>query len=139
MKLMNKLINLSVFVIVGIFLIFASNNICAQQKQHKHKNKQVFVDKNGDGYNDMAPDHDGDGIPNGLDPDWTKGRGRKLNYIDADGDGINDLIQINNQTDFENVNMHQNGSRESIMNSDQEIQKGHKRGKGNKQLFGFVR
>lgn len=32
-----------------------------------------FVDKDGDGYNDRAPDHDGDGIPNGLDPDW-KGR-----------------------------------------------------------------
>jgi hypothetical protein len=31
-----------------------------------------FVDLNGDGYNDNAPDHDGDGIPNGQDPDWTR-------------------------------------------------------------------
>jgi len=31
-----------------------------------------FVDLNGDGFNDNAPDHDGDGIPNGLDPDWVK-------------------------------------------------------------------
>ena len=29
-----------------------------------------FVDKDGDGYNDNAPDHDGDGIPNGQDPDY---------------------------------------------------------------------
>jgi len=33
---------------------------------------QVFIDENGDGYNDNAPDHDNDGIPNGLDPDWIK-------------------------------------------------------------------
>lgn len=31
-----------------------------------------FVDEDGDGFNDLAPDHDGDGIPNGLDPDWIK-------------------------------------------------------------------
>lgn len=31
-----------------------------------------FVDKNGDGYNDNAPDTDGDGIPNCLDPDFKK-------------------------------------------------------------------
>lgn len=31
-----------------------------------------FVDENGDGYNDNAPDHDGDGIPNGKDPDWIR-------------------------------------------------------------------
>ncbi len=29
-----------------------------------------FVDENGDGFNDLAPDADGDGIPNGLDPDY---------------------------------------------------------------------
>lgn len=31
-----------------------------------------FVDEDGDGFNDLAPDHDGDGIPNGLDEDWVK-------------------------------------------------------------------
>jgi len=31
-----------------------------------------FVDENGDGFNDLAPDADGDGIPNGLDPDYVK-------------------------------------------------------------------
>ena len=29
-----------------------------------------FVDEDGDGFNDLAPDEDGDGIPNGLDPDY---------------------------------------------------------------------
>lgn len=31
-----------------------------------------FIDENGDGYNDLAPDADGDGIPNGLDPDYVR-------------------------------------------------------------------
>lgn len=40
-----------------------------------------FVDANGDGYNDNAPDDDGDGIPNGQDPDYTRpqdGTGKHL-------------------------------------------------------------
>ena len=30
-----------------------------------------FMDENGDGINDRAPDHDGDGIPNCQDPEWS--------------------------------------------------------------------
>jgi hypothetical protein len=63
------------------------------------KHGKNFVDKNGDGYNDNAPDDDGDGIPNGLDPDYVKKKKRKtmkdLPFIDLDGDGINDNLQIN--------------------------------------------
>lgn len=55
-----------------------------------------FVDENGDGYNDNAPDHDGDGIPNGLDPDYTgpkvrSGKGAK-GFVDLNGDGLNDNV-----------------------------------------------
>jgi hypothetical protein len=53
-----------------------------------------FVDEDGDGFNDNAPDLDGDGIPNGQDPDYdgTKARQGKgaRGFIDEDGDGIND-------------------------------------------------
>jgi hypothetical protein len=31
-----------------------------------------FVDEDGDGFNDNAPDHDGDGIPNGQDSDYAR-------------------------------------------------------------------
>jgi len=31
-----------------------------------------FIDENGDGFNDLAPDADGDGIPNGLDADYVR-------------------------------------------------------------------
>jgi len=54
-----------------------------------------FVDTDGDGYNDRAPDHDGDGIPNGQDQDWIKGQkngkgpgwGNKGQKGDCDGTG----------------------------------------------------
>jgi hypothetical protein len=56
-----------------------------QQQQHG----MHFVDEDGDGYNDNAPDQDGDGIPNGLDPDFV---GKRSGFVDLDGDGINDNV-----------------------------------------------
>ena len=45
----------------------------------------------------VLADHDGDGIPNGQDPDFIKGaglgRGNGTNFIDENGDGICDLYQ----------------------------------------------
>ncbi|MEZ5069579.1 MAG: hypothetical protein R2751_01080 [Bacteroidales bacterium] len=59
----------------------------------QHGEKQTFVDLDGDGYNDNAPDHDGDGIPNGLDPDWKRrNRSQRLPFVDLNGDGVNDNL-----------------------------------------------
>jgi hypothetical protein len=50
-----------------------------------------FLDENGDGFNDLAPDADGDGIPNGLDSDYAPpldGTGNRFNAdtgCDEDG------------------------------------------------------
>ena len=62
-----------------------------------------FVDEDGDGVNDNAPDHDQDGIPNGQDPDYErqtgvgKAQGKDLQkghgFVDMDGDGLNDWAQ----------------------------------------------
>lgn len=53
-----------------------------------------FIDADGDGKNDNARDHDGDGIPNGQDPDYVRiGAGAARGFIDTDGDGINDRLQ----------------------------------------------
>lgn len=49
-----------------------------------------FVDRDGDGYDDNAPDHDGDGIPNGVDADYTGPRRGMRAFVDADADGYND-------------------------------------------------
>ena len=127
---MKDIIKLHIIVIIGILVIFADNNLYAQQKQHKRA--KIFIDANGDGYNDNAPDHDGDGIPNGLDPDYSKKQNRKMHYIDANGDGINDLLQNNDQTNLQSENMRQNKSSESMLNNDEEVHKSHQRNKRNK-------
>jgi len=71
-------------------------NTVQTSQQAKIIHGPYFIDKNGDGYNDNAPDHDGDGIPNGLDPDYQgAGKGmRKQQFVDTDGDGIADNVGL---------------------------------------------
>ncbi len=76
---------------------FAATSTFAQETQNSGKTQHGsgFVDVDGDGYNDNAPDHDGDGIPNGLDKDWQKlnrEKRRQGRFTDLDGDGINDHL-----------------------------------------------
>jgi hypothetical protein len=88
---MNKMMMLlTAGLALAVFALFAAP-VMAQTEEHGAN----FVDENGDGYNDNAPDHDGDGIPNGQDPDYVrpgnaKGNSRGLGFVDEDGDGIND-------------------------------------------------
>jgi len=58
----------------------------------RYRNETRFVDENGDGINDLARDADGDGIPNGQDPDWTK---------PLDGSGYKDQNRIGRPDDTE--------------------------------------
>ncbi len=97
------------FILIGL-LIFSTDNFAQDStkaqnqrqiktkvntgKQTQKKHGRKFVDKDGDGYNDNAPDHDGDGIPNGLDDDYM-GAGKNA-FIDLDGDGINDNLNYGN-------------------------------------------
>ena len=77
--------NRSRTVLVLSFLLLLSLGLWAQ---NRHQGTRVtsdpgtchFVDENGDGINDLCLDHDGDGVPNRLDPDWQRpmdGSGRK--------------------------------------------------------------
>jgi len=98
------------FVYAAIFVLSFSGNLFAQDSTNVEQKKKVhnplFIDKDGDGYNDNAPDHDGDGIPNGLDPDWQKLKKeknkKKRRFIDLDGDGVDDNLQLG---DPKNQNM----------------------------------
>lgn len=91
------------FILFFSLIIFISvtSNLAAQDStkstEKKIEHGQNFVDEDGDGYNDNAPDHDGDGIPNGLDPDWLKLKKEKNKakhrFVDRDGDGIDDNLQ----------------------------------------------
>jgi len=87
---------------VLIICIFATSGLIAQdttdvkiktEDKEKTQHGTKFIDEDGDGFNDNAPDHDGDGIPNGLDPDYKgPGKERKKKFVDLDGDGIDDNI-----------------------------------------------
>ena len=48
-----------------------SQGVFAQDAAPEDSPVCPFVDEDGDGFNDLAPDQDGDGIPNALDPDYV--------------------------------------------------------------------
>ncbi len=43
-----------------------------KDRQGRSRRRACFIDEDGDGFNDLAPDADGDGIPNGLDSDYVR-------------------------------------------------------------------
>lgn len=52
--------------VISLTAVGLSGHALAQNAHH------YFIDEDGDGFNDNAPDHDGDGIPNGIDPDYSR-------------------------------------------------------------------
>ena len=98
---MKKLTTISAIMLLSLIYttnLFAQDSTKASttnttQQKNQARHGAGFVDTNGDGYNDNAPDHDGDGIPNGLDEDYD-GPG-KMGFVDEDGDGINDNAGYN--------------------------------------------
>lgn len=72
-----------VFFLLVVLLVFPSLADARAQDSNPDPDADQdlcrFIDEDGDGFNDLAPDADGDGIPNGLDPDYEK---------PEDGDGL---------------------------------------------------
>ena len=87
-KKMKKLLNLAAITALTVMISLTLNTtkLAAQADAPEVK---TYIDV------------DGDGIPNGQDPDFVRGaslgRGSKVNFIDEDGDGICDLYQTGNQ------------------------------------------
>lgn len=79
MKTLSKmLVVLSLVLAVGLYL---NGSITYAQKTNGNNPGKGFIDLNGDGINDHAIDSDGDGIPNGQDPDYVRpqdGTGQKF-------------------------------------------------------------
>jgi len=138
--------NLTISIVILAMLAFCLPDLAAQdtvrpqqedarkQKEPNKQQQQKFVDEDGDGYNDHAPDHDGDGIPNRLDPDWKKLQKKKKSvpFEDLDGDGVNDHLQ-QAEGEGKQQQMQQKGQEEdgsSVKAQEQNrAQKGKKRGK----------
>lgn len=82
------------FAAAILLIAFSMSNVALAQTDDVTTPAQHgphFIDENGDGYNDNAPDNDGDGIPNGQDADYAgPGKSNHPPFVDEDGDGIND-------------------------------------------------
>jgi hypothetical protein len=82
-KLVDFMVNqghLGVLIFTGLLLIavvIPTNS--AQAKDKKAPSREIgvngFLDEDGDGFNDLLPDSDGDGVPDALDPDFKGHRG----------------------------------------------------------------
>lgn len=61
-------------------LIIPANNVEARDKKTPGHEIGVngFLDEDGDGFNDLLPDSDGDGVPDALDPDFRGRHGDSL-------------------------------------------------------------
>ena len=119
-----------------VAMIFLAPDLQAQDtirnRQSQQARNQEFVDLDGDGYNDNAPDHDGDGIPNRLDPDWKRRNRRgQAEFIDLNGDGINDNLQQDQGTGLEQMDREmgeEDGS--SMKNQEQKQSRKGRKGSG---------
>jgi hypothetical protein len=86
-----KKLNLIAFLTLSLLVVLVTMPVGLRAQTSTKQHGSHFVDTDGDGYNDNAPDADGDGIPNGQDQDYVRsGSGRGKGFVDADGDGFND-------------------------------------------------
>lgn len=116
---------------------FAQDSLGVKDNHQQNEHGNRFVDLDGDGFNDNAPDHDGDGIPNGLDPDY-EGRGKKQGkdhqkFLDLDGDAFNDNRGLKNSRGKDNGNRQRMGKSEGPQRSPNAGDNGNDKGNmGNK-------
>lgn len=82
---------LTIVTLAAALILVGTNEVSAQDRGNGYT-VRGFVDNDGDGFNDLAPDHDGDGIPNGQDPDYVRpqdGTGNQFgNGGNQDGDNM---------------------------------------------------
>ena len=85
---MKKQLLTAMMMVAAISLISTANPVFAQAGGQWGNGPGEFIDENGDGFNDLAPDADGDGIPNSLDEDYVRPQdGSGAGYGGGEGHG----------------------------------------------------
>lgn len=88
---------LTLIALAGMFTSFASATTAIAAGNEQAKMFGIgFTDLDGDGINDNALDADGDGIPNGLDTDFTPpadGSGKRFGSGSANATNVNASTQ----------------------------------------------
>jgi hypothetical protein len=112
----------------------------AQTISHKELVQRFgFIDEDGDGINDLARDADNDGIPNCMDPDWTRpedGTGYKNQYgykhhLAANGQNSGGANNFNHSYNYLWNNNYGGGNGTGVCdNTGSHGNQGHKRGSG---------
>jgi len=116
----------ALILVISTISVQAQDSTKTEKKVQTTTHEQNFIDEDGDGYNDNAPDHDGDGIPNGLDPDWQKLNAEKKQqrrFVDLDGDGIDDNVHTDEENrKGEGQNLHEEKEGSSLDKKSKEQQ-----------------
>ncbi len=81
----HKLITISLVLMLGTLAPWALAQVPDTEPGPTDRGQGVcqFLDEDGDGFNDLAPDFDGDGIPNALDDDYVEpedGTGQQFSW-----------------------------------------------------------
>jgi len=85
---MKKQLLTAMMMVAAMSLISTENPVYAQAGGQWGNGPGEFIDANGDGFNDLAPDADGDGIPNSMDEDYVQPQdGSGAGYGGGEGSG----------------------------------------------------
>lgn len=116
---MNRMTIITAAVLTGTVILYAAQNgKSTNTRKQGNRNGTEFVDVNNDGYNDNAPDHDNDGVPNGVDKDYVRGsiaqgNGNGERQENGNGEGLgngNGWLSKNNVNGKRNRNGDTNGT-----------------------------
>ncbi|MCF7807912.1 MAG: hypothetical protein K9M49_08885 [Candidatus Marinimicrobia bacterium] len=83
---------LTALMMIAALTVFSLDTPLYAQSRSWGNGPGDFIDENGDGFNDLAPDADGDGIPNKFDGDYERpqdgsGAGFKAKRNNGSGPG----------------------------------------------------
>jgi hypothetical protein len=100
-----KVLSVGSILVFGIALTVSGafsqtrKNAGQSQPASRSEMRAQFIDQDCDGVNDQIRDHDNDGIPNGLDPDWSRPKdGTGFQSRNGKGGGAGQGAGFNNKS-----------------------------------------